>query len=418
MSDAIASTAATAAPDRQALVELVVANPDLEQLESLLDQFNIFEAIGVARQELRHSDFLAFLLDPRQSHRLGDAFVKRLLQKALMTAEDGASPISPIDLDVWSLEQMTVLRECRNIDLLLVDEPHRLVVIVENKIGSGEHSDQLDRYAQIVHDAYRDWRVLGLYLTPDGDAPSDERYIAIDYDLVCETVEGLAESRSSTLDPAVHAAMTHYARMLRRHVVSDSDIAELCQRIYQRHKRALDLIYEHRPDRQAAIKDVLVALIESTSHLVLDDSHKRYIRFGHVGWDTPALMSGRDWTRSGRMLLFQFENVPEKLNLNLWIGPGPVEIRQRLIETARAKRPPFRVRTRETTKWLAIFGHQFLGPADYAGTTAAEIEARIEQKWASFVDGELGQIVAALAEATGGAHEDAAPVIPGRSETH
>jgi hypothetical protein len=53
--------------DLKALEAFVVDNPDLERLEALLDQFNIFEAIGVVRQELRHSDLLAFLLDSQES---------------------------------------------------------------------------------------------------------------------------------------------------------------------------------------------------------------------------------------------------------------------------------------------------------------------------------------------------------------
>ena len=43
----------------------VVGNSDLEELEGRLEKFNIFEAIGVVRQELRHSNFLAFLLEAR-----------------------------------------------------------------------------------------------------------------------------------------------------------------------------------------------------------------------------------------------------------------------------------------------------------------------------------------------------------------
>src|SRR3712207_3798178 len=54
--------------DRKALEDFVVGNEDLERLEALLDRFNIFEAIGVVRQELRHSDFLAYLFDPRGNH--------------------------------------------------------------------------------------------------------------------------------------------------------------------------------------------------------------------------------------------------------------------------------------------------------------------------------------------------------------
>ena len=43
------------------LEDFVVGNPDLTRLETELAQFNLFEAIGVVRSEVRHSDFLAYL---------------------------------------------------------------------------------------------------------------------------------------------------------------------------------------------------------------------------------------------------------------------------------------------------------------------------------------------------------------------
>ena len=67
--------------EHRLLEDFVVGNRDLERLEALLAEFNIFEAIGVVRQELRHSDFLAFLLDPHQSHGLGDDFLKAFSSK-------------------------------------------------------------------------------------------------------------------------------------------------------------------------------------------------------------------------------------------------------------------------------------------------------------------------------------------------
>ncbi len=94
--------------DRQALEAFVVENADLETLEGLLEQFNIFETLGVIRQELRHSDFLAFLLDPRHNHRLGDAFVQRFLQKILIDTRHLAPPLSPVHLDSWDLGRLTV----------------------------------------------------------------------------------------------------------------------------------------------------------------------------------------------------------------------------------------------------------------------------------------------------------------------
>ena len=97
--------------DRKALETLVVNNADLERLEALLDRFNIFEAVGLVRQEIRHSAFLAFLLDPQENHGLGDAFAKRLLQEAIMAAPDTSSPVTPIELSLWDLGQMEVRRE-------------------------------------------------------------------------------------------------------------------------------------------------------------------------------------------------------------------------------------------------------------------------------------------------------------------
>jgi hypothetical protein len=66
------------------LTQFVMNNTELEQLEDHLHQFNIFEAIGMHKQELRHSAFLSFLLDPRQPHGLGDDFLKKVLQRALL----------------------------------------------------------------------------------------------------------------------------------------------------------------------------------------------------------------------------------------------------------------------------------------------------------------------------------------------
>ena len=46
----------------EALRTFIGDNDDLEQLETLLDRFNMFEALGLVRQEIRHSAFLRWLL--------------------------------------------------------------------------------------------------------------------------------------------------------------------------------------------------------------------------------------------------------------------------------------------------------------------------------------------------------------------
>ncbi len=243
---------------RKLLEALVVDNKELEQLESRVDQFNIFEAIGAVRQELRHSDFLAYLLNPQENHGLRDTFVKKLLQRVVASADEVPLPVRPIDLDIWNLEQLEVTREWQNIDILLRDDTCGLIVGIENKIGTIEHSDQLNRYWQVLQDTFHGKDILGIYLTPDGDKPSNyPKFLPFDYGQIASLVGDMAESRASVLGADVHSLMLHYAQMLRRRIVSESDTAELCRQIYRKHKRALDLIYDHRPDRQAALREFL-----------------------------------------------------------------------------------------------------------------------------------------------------------------
>ncbi|MBI1368585.1 MAG: hypothetical protein GC162_08005 [Planctomycetes bacterium] len=48
-----------------AAIEAFVAdNDDLLKLEERIGRFNIFDAPGIVRAEIRHSNFLAWLLDP------------------------------------------------------------------------------------------------------------------------------------------------------------------------------------------------------------------------------------------------------------------------------------------------------------------------------------------------------------------
>ena len=59
-----------------------------------------------------------------------------------------------IDLDLWDLDDVEIRLEWFSIDILIIDGQHQLAVIIENKIDSGEHDDQLKRYRQIVNQHY------------------------------------------------------------------------------------------------------------------------------------------------------------------------------------------------------------------------------------------------------------------------
>ena len=58
--------------DLEALEALQADASELERIEELLDRFNVFEAIGFVDNEVMHSNFLAFLFDPKRNDGLKD----------------------------------------------------------------------------------------------------------------------------------------------------------------------------------------------------------------------------------------------------------------------------------------------------------------------------------------------------------
>jgi hypothetical protein len=105
-----------------ALERFVVENDDLLALEERIGRFNIFDALGIARREIQHSNFLAWLLDPSESHGQGDLFLKPLLMDIARHARKHGlnPPFSPVHLDGADLREVEIRREWKCIDLLLV----------------------------------------------------------------------------------------------------------------------------------------------------------------------------------------------------------------------------------------------------------------------------------------------------------
>lgn len=393
--------AASIKADLEALEALQADAPELERIEDLLDRFNVFETIGFTDQELMHSRFLAFLLNPRQSHALDDFFLKRLLKEALSSDDKGSLGALYENLDQMDLRQTLVRREHEHIDILLTNEAHEFAVIIENKTWTTEHDNQLSIYHQIVKHTYPGWLVFGIYLTPQGVAPlyKEDRktYLPCGYEAVCRVVEGILEDRGLTLDLDLMTSMKHYVRMVRRKLLGDPEIIRLSQQIYQKHKRAFDLIYEHRPKVQEQIRDIVENLIDQHPSLEPDLSRKDNIKFVVGRWDdAPVLKTAEDYTPSGRILIFEVWNDPGSLNLNLFIGPGPEATRQGLLRMVHANPEVFRMPSSLGSKWLLIFKRPLLKQEAYEDHGQEEREQEIRRRWDAFLKEDLPRINTAL----------------------
>ncbi len=133
--------------------------------------FNIFRALRLDAHEIRHSNFLGWLLDPAESHGQADLFL-RLFLGLLAERVDGLAPAKA----PGELSDAEVSREHDQLDLRIVIPCRQLVVGIENKVFTKEHSGQLARYAAAVARDFPGWQHALLYLTLDGDEASDKRW--------------------------------------------------------------------------------------------------------------------------------------------------------------------------------------------------------------------------------------------------
>jgi hypothetical protein len=267
---------------REALERFVVENDELLTLESLIGRFNIFDALGIARAEIRHSNFLAFILDPAESHGQGQLFLKAILMDLLKNAPADKRPLSPIDLDGTDLRGVEVKREWNNIDLLITGKEPRFAVVIENKVGAQDHSNQLNRYSRTIRKSYPDQKALYVYLTPDGDDPSEETevpWLSYTYAEIHRVFQRTRETYKNAIGDDVLVFMDHYLNLLGTRFMNDEELDELCRKIYKNHRQALDLIWERvgGPEATAFVEVANVVEQDPRWHVLYRSS--RYIEF-------------------------------------------------------------------------------------------------------------------------------------------
>lgn len=383
------------------LQKLIIDNDDLEDLESRISEFNIFEAMGAVRQELRHSDFLAFLLNPSEKHGLDDKFLKRFFIKVLSSVENtGNIKVSPIDIKLTDFSKAIVERETQNIDILISDDESGIVCLIENKIFSSEHSGQLARYLKIVKQRFPKAKtIIPVFLTPDGISPEDKNspYILFNYEEISEIIEQIRQTQESMIGVAVNTMMRHYITMLRRHVVSNSDIAELCRKIYREHKHAFDLIVEHMPDIREEIFDYLVEIVNNRDDFLEVNYSKKWITFVKNKWQNfPTLKKEAKSGVSSPTIFIQFRNG-EDLSLDLYIKMDTQvhqPVREAISKKARANPDVFRGYHGKTV----LYKMSILQNSDYQEGKLSKMIDKIDVKWQQFIEKDFPAIHAHLME--------------------
>ena len=167
-------------------------NTDIERLQSFLDQFrlikekhdevarangewfNVFSVLGVESAEIRHSAFLAELLNPNGSHSQGAVFLRlffEMLRKNFSDKFDWRD--DGINNFVATVE--TTVKDGRKngrIDILIENDDKCMVI--ENKINAEDQDEQLGRYYKGIVNRTNKKDVIVIYLTLRGQEASEQ----------------------------------------------------------------------------------------------------------------------------------------------------------------------------------------------------------------------------------------------------
>ncbi len=243
--------------DEEYILELMQDIDCLDQLKQWTEGVNIFRVLRIARTEIRHSNMLAWLLDPNENHGLGSRFLEDFIidlskphyYESAKEYDPIITPTSAIDLLSSDLSDTRVFREWNHIDILLI-LPKGYTVAIENKVDSSESKDgdgksQLTRYSDALRIHYDPNKCVKVFLTPYGDEPTDKNWHVYTYSDILSVLEKSLAPQEKYLSTEVTLLIKHYIEILKNDIMEDR-LKNLCNEIYQKHKDAFDLIFENR----------------------------------------------------------------------------------------------------------------------------------------------------------------------------
>ena len=306
-------------PDREAEAKSLLFESYAEILRNDgkgLSPSNIMQILHLTRHELKHSHFLAWLLDPVGTHGLKDDFARFLLG---LLERKGLKLPKP--LAALTLSDAVVRAEREDIDILLVSERHRLVLAIENKFGATESAGQLAKYHEFLQRHYAGDHFVHVFLDMQGRNPTHKSYQPVSYGELLPFFESKLAGASKTGDAErrVQIYVQHYAALLTDQLwikrktkwYLPANLQECCERLALRHgDYTCALIHE-----VTSWQKELGRGLEGFLYEVADRCFGKVFRFSWDIWFTfippeldeiPILREGgADPELPGRMVMYQ-----------------------------------------------------------------------------------------------------------------
>ncbi len=241
-------------PSNSELEDLFINNTGLTEIQTHLNRFNPIKVMKMESMEIRHSAILGWLLDPMETHGLGDRFLKVFLGEALKSYSTN-NEIKAIDIIDADLRSSIVRLEWKKIDIFVECQIEKWAFVVENKFYSQQGKEQLKKYLDAAENALNEgkaedkkYKIKGIFLTLFDEEPNDKSYSTIKYRDICKLLEAILKQNEAYLANEVLIFIRHYLDILKdANDMSEetNEMKQLARELYLNHRKSLDFIIEH-----------------------------------------------------------------------------------------------------------------------------------------------------------------------------
>ena len=356
---------------QQQILSLIEDSQEFTYLHNHFNRFNPFKVLQVDNYEIRHSNVLAWLMDPNQNHDLGSYFIKKLIAKVFVNPtnyedEDKISNYDVLELSRHPYQDLVVYKELltsnrKRIDLLAVSELHKVAILIENKFWSVESEGQLEEYIESVRKTYDGYKIIPVFLTLQDEEPTHEDYLMLGYSDVLDILKNMTYANKNYMHPDVYSFISYYIDILEDQLVQNDELNEIGMDLFKNHKEAVKLLATvgkgqiMSSDLSVKLKEIYsqyketIDFIEKVGNSFLREAfirfsqklswpehlyspHFRVPNFIEQTWDTHFTeedLRKNWWMNKG--LIAWFEQAGNRLKLKVEVGPLHHESRVRLL---------------------------------------------------------------------------------------
>ena len=284
------------------LIENLLRDDEYIKIRSKLNSPNIFLCLDNTSYEIRHSNFISWLLNPNGSHNHKDYFLRLFLESiGVQAPEDG--------------EFLLIEREKWNIDILI--ELKSRVIAIENKVKAKDSSGQLLKYRTKIREKFPSKTINLIYWTLNGSDPTDiaeaEEWGNYSYEKFADLLE---DSLINVKDQKVITYIEDYVDALRLRHLKQSEYIDVAKKINDKYKNVISKFFSDQAI--FGFEDKLaIEFLKANSSFVKGDGffskEKPYL----LAFENVCRSNNYEVTKRGKRQSTYFSFVPVKADKNL-----------------------------------------------------------------------------------------------------